>query len=240
MQKARLTHFVSRSALNIKGMGEKVINDLYSHNIIHSIADIYKLSQHKEELLKLEGYAEKSINQLLLSITKAKNCRLDKFIFGLGIHGIGSKNSLLLAQLFNNIENFRQFAISNNSTIKISENDSIGETLSVNIKEFFANNDNKELLIQLLEVMNISDVEPRNTNAKFTGTKIMFTGKLTHYSRAEAKEVALKNGFSVLSGISAKLDILVIGEKPGKKLQDANELGIKVISEQDFVQMISE
>ena len=186
---------------------------------------------------KLEGWGDKSTNNLKNSIEKSKNITLDKFIFSLGIRHIGQENAKLLAQYFSDIKNFLK--LTNNFDYSLIGNiDGIGETQINSLKKFFKNNINNQEVKKLSELMLIksSSVE---TSGKLKSYSFMFTGKLSNISRAEAKSLTERNSGKILSNVTKKLNYLVIGENPTpKKVKMAEDLGISVITQSTWQKML--
>ena len=237
----KIKHFISRDAMNIEGLGEKQIESFFKKGILNSISDIYNLYKFRVNLTNEKGYGEKSITNLLNSIENSKNNYLDKFIFGLGIRHVGKKTSKILASNFNSIreiiDNFDE-TINQNGTDKILEIDQIGEKSLSELKVYFSNKFNINLINNLLQYLNPRPLEKKEVEGKFLGKKIVFTGKLNTISRSEAKNIAENNGGVVVNSISKNVDFLVAGDKPGSKKNKAFEIGIKILSEDEWLSLI--
>ena len=228
--------------MNIEGLGEKQIESFFKKGILNSISDIYSLYKFRNNLIKEKGYGEKSIGNLLESIENSKNSYLDKFIFGLGIRYVGKKTSKILASNFNSIkeiiDNFDE-TIDQNGPDKILEIDQIGEKSLRELKIYFSNKFNINLINNLLNFLNPKPLEKTKVEGKLSGKKIVFTGTLRSISRAEAKNIAENNGGIVINSISKNVDYLIVGESPGSKKNKALEIGIKILSEDEWLSLIN-
>ena len=187
---------------------------------------------------KLDGWGKLSSNNLKKSIEKSRNIELDKFIFSLGIRHIGQENARLLSQYFLNIKSFKELTTNFNFNT-LGNLDGIGETQIKSLKNFFSDQVNLNVVEKLISILNIRNVI-QNTKGKLVNKTFMFTGKLSNISRAEAKSLIEENSGKILSNISKKLDYLVIGEKPTvKKVKQAKELNIKVISQLEWKKLLN-
>ena len=239
----RLKHFVSRSALDIEGLGEKQINLFFINKHILKYSDIYDLKNKKSEICQLDGWGDLSFNNLMKAIESKKKFSLSKLIYSLGIRFIGEKNALAISQAFKNVDSFKDFLQNlklNSSEIKDSmiEIDGLGPKAINSFFEYLEYKNNREEIIKLLNVCEIYVDKIITQKSKITGKKILFTGSLETMSRAEAKNSAERLGAKVVSSISASTDILISGEKSGSKLKKAKELGIKVISEAQWIKLL--
>ena len=229
-----LIHFVSRNAMNIDGLGEKVIGQLFREKLIHTIADIYRLE--REELLQLERMGEKSVNNLLNAIEASKQNSLEKLLFGLGIRFIGAKAAQTLATHFETMENLQQ--TSYDALVAVDE---IGEKMADAIVKYFSEAKVIALLADLKELnVNMTYTGPKQAkqDTVFTGKTIVLTGKMEHFTRNEAKEKIEAMGGSVTGSVSKKTDIVVAGEAAGSKYERALELGVTVWDEQQLKEAI--
>jgi DNA ligase (NAD+) len=232
----KIKHFVSKEAFNIEGLGKKVVEKFWDLKFIKLPFDIFGLNYEKIE--KLDGWGKLSSKNLRKSIEKSKNIELDKFIFSLGIRHIGQENAKLLSQYFLDIKNF------NNLTKKFNFNtlanlDGIGETQISSLKNFFSDQTNLNVVKNLISILNIRNFV-QNKKGKLKNKTFMFTGKLSNISRAEAKSLTEENSGKILSNVNKKLDYLVTGEKPTtKKVKQAIELGIKVISQSEWKKLLN-
>ncbi len=240
--KEKLKHIVSKEAFNIDGLGKKVIDQFWELKFIKEPSDIFTLNY--DSIKKLEGWGELSIINLKQAIVKAQTIKLDKFIFSIGIRHIGQENAKILAGFFETILNFTKLFIQEkrNQLLKnLVDLDGIGETQIDSINSFFSSQTNISIIQNLINELNIANYKIRNTHGKFSNKKLMFTGGFQKMSRSEAKAVAENNGGKVLGIISKKLDFLIVGEsKPAKKkIEQAKELKIKIISEKDWEKILN-
>ena len=240
--KEKLKHLVSKEALNIDGLGKKVIDQFWNLKMIKEPSDIFKLNYQK--IKDLEGWGDLSINNLKKAITRSKKIDLDRFIFSIGIRHIGQENAKILAAFFGSVKEFSKlFNPKENKKIlgNLLELDGIGETQIYAIENFFRNEKNVKITQDLVAQLNVNNYLVDLKGGKFSNKKIMFTGGFKNISRSEAKSIAEKNGGKVLGSISKKLDILVVGEsKPTKKkISLAKELKIKIITEKEWNKILN-
>lgn len=246
----RLKHFVSREAFNIEGLGDKVIEDFYKEGIIKTPFDIFTLEERNRpadlfsmtESLNLEnreGWGRKSVTNLFEAINKSRNITLQKFIYALGIRQVGTATAYLIAKHYHKFEAFMQAMVDLDLQLLISI-DGIGPAMANDIVEFFKEKHNIEVINQLLSVVKIEDFdEIVSEDSPLFGKTVVFTGTLTSLTRSEAKSKALSLGAKVAGSVSAHTDLVVAGESAGSKLSKAQELGIKVISEEEFIALIA-
>ena len=232
----KIKHFVSKDALNIDGLGKRVVEKFWEKKLIRYPQDIFKLDYKK--ITSLDGWGMQSVSNLKYSIDKSKNITLNKFIFSLGIRHIGQENAKLIAKHLKYKENF--FNIDKNFDFDSFLNiDGIGEIQISSIKKFFINKENNKIIKELSVRLNIQN-EIINNSGKFKDFSFMITGKLENMSRAEAKSVIEKNSGKILSSVSKKLDYLIVGLKPtAKKVSQAKELGIKIIDHKDLSKLLN-
>ncbi len=240
--KEKLKHIVSKEALNIDGLGKKVVDQFWNLKFIKEPADIFKLNYLKIE--KLEGWGKLSIENLKNAVTRSKTISLEKFIFSIGIRHIGQENAKILAAFFISIKEFSKLFTDKERHMilkNLVELDGIGETQIVSIDNFFSNYKNVQITENLVRELNISNFSIQNKSGKFSNKKIMFTGGFKNMSRSEAKSIAENNGGKVLGSISKKLDYLVVGDsKPTKsKIEQAKQLKIKIILEKDWNKILN-
>lgn len=246
----RLKHFVSREAFNIEGLGDKVIEDFYKEGIIQTPFDIFTLEQRNQpadlfssasslELEKREGWGTKSVKKLFEAIEKSKNISLQKFIYALGIRQVGAATAYLIARHYHSFDNFMNAMIQKDLQLLISI-DGVGPAMAKDIVEFFNEEHNLFIIRELLKVVHIEDFAGiENTNSEIFGKTVVFTGTLTSLTRNEAKSKALAFGAKVAGSVSTHTDYVIAGENAGSKLSKAQELGVKIISEEDFIKIIS-
>ena len=240
--KEKLKHIVSKEALNIEGLGKKVIDQFWILKLIKNPSDIFVLNFDK--IKKLDGWGELSVKNLENAIIKAKKISLDRFIFSIGIRHIGQENAKILASFFKTINQF-SYLFTTKERKAILENlkdlDGIGETQISSLQNFFNNNKNNEIVRNLISKLDIQDFKEANTKGKLSNTNIMFTGSFKKISRSEAKTLAENLGGKVLGSVSKKLNILVVGDsKPTKKKIDkAKELKVKIYSENEWYKLLN-
>lgn len=227
-----IEHFASKEAMNIDGLGEKVIEQLYEKGLIHNIADIYSLKVEDVASLKKDGkkFAEKLIN----NINKSKENNLDRLITALGIEQVGAKSAKILAKRFGTMDDL---AKANFGTLTFV--DDIGEITANSIREFFMQDQTKDLLKKLKTAgVNMQEIEDENTDNRFLGKTFVLTGTLENFTRDEASEIIEKLGGKTSGSVSKKTSYVLAGEDAGSKLAKAQSLGIPVITEAQFDEMI--
>lgn len=228
-----LIHFVSRDTMNIEGLGERIIEDFYNMKFINSISDIYKLYEHKEDLIELEGFGEKSVNNLLSSIEHSKENSLEKVLFALGIRHVGKKTAKVLAKKYKNIDN-----LINASLDELTNINDIGEIIAKSIRKYLDNKDNIKLINELKEVgLNFSYNEGE-INDKLDGMTFVLTGTLEKYKREELTKLLEDKGAKVTSSVTKKTTGVIVGDKPGSKYDKALKLGITIYKEEDIEKLI--
>ena len=232
----KIKHFVSKDALNIEGLGKKVIEKFWEKKIIRFPQDIFKLDFKKIE--NLEGWGLQSISNLKFSIKNSKKISLNKFIFSLGIRHIGQENAKLIAKNLQKKNNFIE--IDKNYNFDSFKNiDGIGEIQISSLKKFFSINENLKAVKDLSTFLNIQN-EITNDSGKFKNLSFMITGKLEKMSRAEAKTIIEKNSGKILSSVNKKLNYLIVGDKPtNKKVNQAKDYNIKIINQEEFNQLLT-
>ena len=228
-----IIHFASRVAMDIEGLGEKQIEQLYSLGYLKDAADIYLLKNYQEELLQLERFGKQKVSNLINAIEKSKNQTLDKFIFGLGIRFVGAKVAKILAKKYKSIDNLRNVSLE--ELISIYD---IGEAIGKSIIEYFNNSKNQILLARFKKYGIDPIMEDSSTGKTFMGMTVVLTGKLETMSREEASEIIENLGRQTASSVSKNTSLVIAGPKAGSKLTKAQSLGIKIISEQEFLEMI--
>ncbi len=235
----KIKHFISKDAMNIEGLGKKVVENFWELKFIKLPQDIYNLDFNK--ISNLEGWGKLSSKNLKTSIEKTKKINLDRFIFSLGIRHIGQENAKILAKFFKSIKNFQKLFKGENKIYKdLIQLDGIGDTQISSLKKFFDNKINKHVCLSLISILNISDFI-LSSQGKFNNQTFMFTGGMSKMSRSEAKKIIENEGGKVLGSVSKKLNFLVSGEsKPTiKKVNQAKELGITIIGESDWYNLIN-
>lgn len=231
-RKEALKHFVSRKAMDIDGVGEKLIEQLMERELIHTPADLFKLDQ--VTLTRLERMGEKSAQNALNSIEKAKNTTLARFLFALGIRDVGEATALNLANHFGSLDNIRQATFE-----QLQEVQDVGEVVANRIVRFWQEPHNvdvvEDLIAQGVHWDDVVQVEIADNPLK--DKNVVLTGTLTQLTRDQAKALLQSLGCKVSGSVSSKTDYLIAGEKAGSKLAKAQELGIKVLSEQEFIEL---
>ena len=233
----KLKHFVSKEAFNIDGFGKKIVENFWNLNLIKFPQDIFKLDFNKIE--KLEGWGNLSVQNLKYSINEKKNISLEKFIYALGIRHIGLENAKVISKYFKSFSKFKD--LSKGDKYKDLLNiDGIGETQINSIKNFFLNKTNLNILDELEIVLKIRDSEFKKKSGLLNSQTFLVTGKLNGISRAEIKSLIEENSGVTVSGVSKKLDYLIIGDKPTKKkVEIAKELKIKILNQDQFLKMLN-
>lgn len=225
-----LIHFVSKKAMNIEGLGEKIIEEFRELGLITDATSIYKLKV--SDIEDLFGFGKKSAENIIESINKSRNPELDNFIFALGIRHVGEVSAKLLAKHFKTFTDFQSATEEN-----LLEVDGIGEESVKTILEYFANKKNQALLESLLKEVKVKDFVSTNISTKLEGKTFVITGTLSE-SRDKYKKMIEDNGGKVSSSVSKKTDYLLAGEDAGSKLSDATKLGIKILNENEFKQLL--
>lgn len=229
----RLIHFVSKDAMDIAGLGEKIVDEFVSRKFIHSIPDIYKLNF--EEIRKLEGWKDKSVNNLKEAIEKSKTQSLPRLIFGMGIRFVGETTAKKLAEQVNDIEEFENYSVEQLKAIE-----DVGPKVAESIYEFFKSEVNQKTIRELKELgVNTKHSKSASVmDGKLFGKTFLFTGSM-NIKRSDAEEIVEQNGGNVLGSVTSKLNFLVVGEDAGSKLSKARKLGtVNIISEEDFLKMV--
>ena len=226
-----LIHFVSRDAMNADGLGESIIEDLYNLKYIRTISDIYDLSKYKKSIMELEGYGEKSVNNMLEAIENTKKNSLEKLLFGLGIRQVGSKTAKILAKHYLNIDN-----LINTTKEELSNIRDIGDIIADSIINYFNDEKNINEINKLKEYgvnMTYLGQNESSNNPNIYGKTFVITGTLS-VPRDEIKEKIEVNGGNVTSSVSKKTDVVIVGADPGSKYTKAQELGITIWNEEDY------
>ncbi|ASN61502.1 NAD-dependent DNA ligase LigA [Latilactobacillus curvatus] len=231
--KEQLTHFASRNAMNIDGLGPRIIAQLLDQGLVHDVADLYRLTA--DQLAQLDKFKEKSINNLLNAIEASRQNSLERLLFGLGIRHVGAKAARLLAEHFLTME-----ALMASDQEEIMSVDTIGETIADSLATYFADDQVQTLIRELAEVQvnltytGVTKAQAENSDGYFNGKTVVLTGKLSQYTRGELKQQLEDNGAKVTGSVSKKTDILIAGEDAGSKLTKAQALEIPIINEADL------
>jgi DNA ligase (NAD+) len=229
--KGRIKHFASKRAMDIEGLGVRLIDQLVDKGLIKDVADIYYIK--KDELIELERMAEKSAQNIIDAIEASKTKPLSKFLYALGIRHVGETTAEDLARRFSRLDDF--FHLSEED---LREVEGIGPEVSASVYQFFRDKKNKES-IERLKKAGVKLIEPKVTGkAKLAGKTFLFTGALKSFGRDEARNMVESMGGMTASSVSKKVDFVVVGEDPGSKFDKAKELGIKTLTEEEFKKMI--
>ena len=233
----KFTHFVSRKAMDIDGLGQEILYTLINKKFIEDFADIYSLKDHREELKKLERFGEKSVDNLIKSIDHSASVALYKLIFSLGIEEVGETTARNLANVFGSMEALQRSTFED--LISISD---IGPRVAAKIIDYFCNIENVASVEKLLPCLSIinPNMETLDQEMKFIGLQIAITGKISPMSRDEVKSLLLSKGAKVTSSISKKTNYLIAGENAGSKLEKAKNLGVKIIDAEDIGTFIND
>lgn len=231
--KRQIAYFVSRDAMNISGLGDKIVEKFIELGKIKTIVDIYSLEKYREELENLEKMGQKSVDNLINSIESSKNRDFSKVLYALGIPFVGKFNANLLTKTFKNIENLKNQSIENLLAVK-----GIGDKVAVAVNTFLNDEDNWKIITDLKNIGLQFAVDETNSEEiadnPIKDKNFLATGKLQKYKRNDIKDIILSKGGNYLSAVSKNLDFLIAGEKAGSKLEKAEKLGVRVLTEEEF------
>ena len=231
-----IIHFSSKDAMDIEGLGEKVAEEFFAEGFFHDIAGIYKLYEHRDEVINLEGWKEKSIDNLLQAIEKSKDNSLERVLFGLGIKEVGEKMAKTLARKYQNIDN-----LMNASEEELLEIPDVGPILARSLVNWFSQEKNVELVQKLKEEgvnFEYKGSTTKAANSYFSGKTVVLTGTLASYGRKEATTMLEDLGAKVTGSVSKATDVVIAGTEAGSKLDKANALGITVLNEDEFLALL--
>jgi len=229
-----IVHYASRGALNIEGLSEKTAQKLVEKGFVKDIADIYYLSV--DDILELDGFAQKSAHQLYEAIQKTKNPPLHRFLFALGIRHVGEHIALVLARQYGSFD-----AIQKADRDELQRIPEIGPEVATSVEEFFQAEENKKVLNRLFDAgMKVKEAPPRKGEMPLEGKTFAFTGSLEKYSRSEAEQKVESLGAKAASSVSRNTDFLVVGENPGSKLEEARRHGVTIMDERKFEKLVSQ
>lgn len=234
-QQEALIHFVSRKAMDIDGLGERWLISFHEHGLLNTVADIYQLHQHQDTLIGLEKLAEKSVDNLLKAIEASKKTTFARFIYALGIRGVGESTANQLAQTFKDLPNLQQANIDT-----LQKTPDVGHITAEWIYDFFRAKHNIEVIDALLQAGICWDSPSQNSRQPLNGESWVVTGTLTSMSRDDAKQALQQLGARVSGSVSSKTKCVVAGAKAGSKLTKAQNLNIKVIDEATFLQRLAD
>ena len=231
-----MIHFSSRDAMDIETMGDKAVELFFNEGFLDSIPSIYELKNHREEIIAMDGWSTKSIDNLLDAIEKSKENSLEKLLFGLGIKEVGEKMAKILAKRYVELDKF--FDLSEEELLEIPD---VGPISAHSIYEYFHDENNRELIEKLrsfglnFKYLGVTEVA---TDSPFSGKIVVLTGTLSKYGRKEATELLENLGAKVSGSVSSKTDMVIFGEEAGSKLDKAHALGIRTISEEEFEELL--
>lgn len=237
INREKIIHYCSRTAMNIDGLGEKIIEELYRREFIKNIADIYILKNYYNELITIDGFGEKKVNKILISIEESKTKSLEKLIFGLGISNVGAKKAKILAEKYKDID-----LLINTTVEELEIINDIGKIIAQNIVDYFSNEEN----INLINILKNNDVNMKiirsgfNVNNQFSNKNFVITGSFNNYKRDYIKEVIENSNGKVSNSVSKNTNILIMGENPGSKYDKALSLNIEIWSELKFENIMKE
>lgn len=227
----KLKHFCTRNAMNIEGLNEKTLSLLHNTLGVNELADLYTLTY--DDFVGLEGFKDKKINNILQSLEKSKNVNFSNFIFALGIIGVGEKTAKDLAKTFSNLDKLKSASIE-----ELSKINDVGDVIASSIFDYFRSEIGMKNVADLLKNGIVINYDTKKIiNENFNGKNIVLTGTLEKFTRDEAKEILESFGANVVSSVSKNTDMVLAGESAGSKLEKAQELGVKIISEIDFIKL---
>ena len=226
-----LIHFASRDAMNIDGLGDRIMEDFYNFHFIATLADIYSLKNHEQDLTRLEGYGDKSVTNLLNAIEESKRNSLERLLFGLGIPHVGAKTAKILAKKYKDLDNLMNATGEELTTIP-----DIGEIIAKSVVEYFNDNHHRSVVEELKEIgLNTKYLgQEVEENSEFNGKTFVLTGSLQLFTREEAEEKIEQLGGKASSSVSKKTSAVIVGANPGSKYEKAKELGIPIWTEEEF------
>ncbi|MBR1839442.1 MAG: NAD-dependent DNA ligase LigA [Prevotella sp.] len=234
--KGRIEHFIARKAMNIDSLGPETVDTFYERGLIENIADLYTLTAQQ---MNYEGNREKSARKAVEAIEASKQVPFERVVFALGIRMVGETTAKLLARHFKDIE-----ALRNATVEQLTEVDGVGEIIAVNVVEYFRNEKNKEIVDRLISYglqMEISEQQRQALGTELEGMSIVISGVFTHHSRDEYKAIIEQHGGKNIGSISGKTSFILAGDNMGPaKLQKAEKLGIRIVSEDEFLEMIND
>lgn len=232
-----LIHFASRDAMNIDGLGDRIMEDFYNFHFIGTIADIYSLKNHEQDLTRLEGYGDKSVTNLLNAIEDSKKNSLERLLFGLGIPHVGAKTAKILARKYKELDNLMVATEEELTTIP-----DIGEIIAKSVIEYFNDNHHRSVVEELKEIgLNTKYLgQEVEENSEFNGKTFVLTGSLQLFTREEAEEKIEQLGGKASSSVSKKTSAVIVGSNPGSKYEKAKELSIPIWTEEEFKEKLGE
>jgi DNA ligase (NAD+) len=230
--RGRIEHFAQRGAMDIEGLGEAAVEQLVQLKLVTNISDLYELHRHRQKLMAIDRWGEKSTQNLLEGIDRSKQQPYHRVLFALGIRHVGAGVAQLLADQFRSMEALRQA-----KEEELQSAQGIGPTIAESIVHFFAEKHNRDI-VRRLGAAGVAMKARAAAAGKLSGKTFVLTGTLPGFSRAEAKQIIEKNGGRVAGSVSRGVDYVLAGAEPGSKLEKARALGIRIISESEFTSMI--
>ena len=232
-----LIHFASRDAMNIDGLGDRIMEDFYNFHFIGTIADIYSLKNHEQDLTRLEGYGDKSVTNLLNAIEDSKKNSLERLLFGLGIPHVGAKTAKILAKRYKELDSLMAASEEELTTIP-----DIGGIIAKSVVEYFNDNHHRSIVEELKKIgLNTKYLgQEVEENSEFNGKTFVLTGSLQLFTREEAEEKIEQLGGKASSSVSKKTSAVIVGANPGSKYEKAKELGIPIWTEEEFKEKLGE
>ena len=231
-----IIHFASKDAMDIEGMGEKVVEQFFNQGFFTNLVEIYSLFEHRDDIISLDGWQSKSIDNLLDAIEKSKRNSLEKLLFGLGIKEVGAKTAKTLSRIYGNLD-----ALAKASEEELLEIPDVGPILAKSLTTWFANEKNQQLIEDLRNQglnFNFLGNTSKAANSYFSGKTVVLTGTLDSMGRKEATEILENLGAKVTGSVSKATDAVVAGHDAGSKLDKAQSLGVIVLSESEFLELI--
>lgn len=228
-----LIHFASKEAMNLNGFGEKIVEDMYNLGFIKRIPDFYHLEKYTDELMLLEGFGQKSVQNLLMEVAESKKNSLERLLFALGIRHIGFKTATILARKFIDMDTLMKASYEDLSNIP-----DIGSIIAKSLRDYFSDSENQNLIAELKDLgLNMKYLGKVVDNPKIKDKSFVITGTL-NIKRDELKDMIMTNGGKVIESVSRKTDYLVLGENPGSKYDKARDLNIKILNEKEILEML--
>jgi len=231
-EKEKIIHFVSKKAFDIEGLGEKIVEQLMNEGLVSKVSDIFTLTF--DEIKELERFAEKSAENLIEAIEKSKKIPFHRFIYALGIIHVGEETAIDLANHFGSLQNLMKASLEDLKAVP-----NIGEVVAQSIYDYFKEERNRLLIKELLERgVKIEYQKSKPKSQKLKGLSFVLTGELESMTREQAKEKIRELGGDVSSSVSKKTSYVIVGKEPGSKYEKAKQLGIKILSEKEFLEML--
>jgi len=226
-----IKHFASRGAMDIEGLGDKVVEQLLSLGLIHTVADLYRLT--KEDFMRFERMGDRLASNLLGALEGSKRCDLARYIYALGIRHVGERTAKTLAQAFGSLDHLEKATVEELVSVR-----DIGATVAQSIFTFFNNDDNRAVISQLRALGVYPAAVAKRVGGRLSGKNFVFTGTLTRFSRDHARKLVEDQGGNVVGSVSRKTDYVVSGDEAGSKLIKARELGVAVLGEEEFLELL--